>query len=86
MGEERRITVPLIDISPFCTDSDPQHAAHRSLIRNCVDIGLSTSLPRLAPRTWTAVGLGRRFFEPLDMKLSIARQNNRPSPVHPDGG
>jgi isopenicillin N synthase-like dioxygenase len=82
--DERRAlaTVPLIDISPFCTDSDPAARKHVAvLIRQaCVDIGFFyiTGHGFSTKDLDSTLAWGRRFFElPLDMKLSIAAQNNK---------
>lgn len=83
--EERRralAKVPLIDISPFCTDSNA--AARKSvamLIRQaCVDIGFFyiTGHGFSAEDLDSTLSWGRHFFElPLDVKLSIAARNNK---------
>jgi len=72
----------LIDISPFCTDSDL--AARKrvaALIRQaCVDIGFFyiTGHGFSAKDLDSTLAWGRRFFElPVNIKLSIAAQNNK---------
>jgi isopenicillin N synthase-like dioxygenase len=83
-AEERHAlaTVPLIDISPFCTDSDlaARKRVAVSIRQACVDIGFFyiTGHGFSAKDLDSTLAWGRRFFElPLNMKLSIAAQNNK---------